>query len=230
MSGARLLACFGLACALAALALAPLQLVLPRLSLPPGLSATAVEGSLWNGHLRQARWHGTEIGDLRLGLAPLPLLAGRTRLWLRAPGAALALHAGRIRGVSGARGVLPLPAPPGLSLRAAMEEADLLFDDAGCRTASGRVRVELALDGDALPPMVLAGSPACEGQGGRLALRPEQAGGALWLEAVLDIDREGRWRLQTTSRTDDPTLRAALLAAGFQDAPGGLSRVDAGRP
>src|SRR5690606_22140697 len=74
--------------ALALLVLAPLQLVLPRLSPPPGLSAAGVEGGLWRGTLRQAQWRGAALGDLRLGLSPLPLLTGRRRLWLRSPQAA----------------------------------------------------------------------------------------------------------------------------------------------
>ena len=228
MSGRRLLVWFVAAFALALLMFAPLRLVLPRLSLPPGLSATAVEGSLWSGQLRDARWRGTELGDLRLGLSPLPLLAGRQRLRLQAAHASLRLHAGRIRGIDNARGVLPLPAPSGLSLRASLEDASLLFDEAGCREAGGRVRIELTLAGDTLPPMLLAGSPACEGRSGHLALLPEQPTGPMHLEAMLDIDGDGGWRLQTTARTDDPGLRVALLAAGFQEAPGGFSRVDAG--
>lgn len=228
MSGRRLAACFGAAFILSLLLYLPLQSVLPRLSLPAALTATAVEGSLWSGRLRAARWRGIELGELRAGLSPLPLLAGRRQLWLRSPGAALTLHAGRIRGIDGASGVLPLPAPAGLGLRASLEDAALLFDADGCRHAGGRVRVELALPGDALPPMILAGTPACEGHAATLLLQPEAAG-PLRLDVRLDIDGEGGWRIQSLAASDDPGLRLALRAAGFQEAPGGLSRVDAGR-
>src|SRR5690606_14717813 len=177
MSGGRLAAWFAGAFAIGLLLFAPMQLVLPRLALPPALSATAIEGNLWRGHLRQAHWRGAALGELPLGLSPLPLLVGRQRLWLTGPHAALTVNAGRIRGVDGANGVLPLPAPAGLALRASLEEATLLFDDGGCREAGGRVRVELALPGDTLPPLILAGTPACEGREGTLALAPEQAAG-----------------------------------------------------
>ncbi len=228
MSGRRLALWFSAALALGLLAFAPLQLLLPRLSLPPALSATRVEGHLWHGRLRQAQWRSTPLGDIRLGLSPLPLLSGRARLWLRGPDASLVLHAGRLRGIARANGVVPLPAPPGLSLRASLEDADLVFDEDGCRQAGGRVRIELTLPNDVMPPMLLAGAPACEGGQGVIALVAEQAGGAPQVETRLEIDRDGGYRLQTFARGDDPAMRMVLLTAGFQQAPGGLSRVDAG--
>ena len=54
---------------------------------------------------------------------------------------------------------------------------------------------------------------------------PEDATAPLWLEATLTVEADGRRSLQASARTDDPGLRAALIAQGFQDAPGGLSRV-----
>src|SRR5690606_36810824 len=141
---------------------------------------------------------------------------------------ALFLHSGRLRGIERASGVVPLPAPSGLSLRASLENAGLLFDDEGCREAGGRVRVELAVDDEALPGVILAGSPECAGRKGVLALVPEQASGALQLEASFEVDSDGRYRLQSLARSDDPALRASLLAAGFQQAPGSFSRVDSG--
>ncbi|GGK09802.1 type II secretion system protein N [Luteimonas terricola] len=229
MSGRRLACWFAGSFVLALLLSAPLQLVLPRLSLPAGLSATGVEGSLWRGALRQAQWQGAELGDLRLGLSPLPLLAGRQRLRLRSPHAALALQRGRVRGIDHAHGVLTLPPLSGLALRASLDDARMLFDDDGCRAAGGRVRLEVALPGDALPPLLLAGTPSCEGRSGTLALVSEDTGGPLLLEATLGIDADSSYTLQTLARSDDPAIRAVLLTSGFQDAPGGLSRVDAGR-
>lgn len=228
MSGRRLGLWFAAALASGLLLFVPLQLVLPRLSLPSALAATGVDGHLWRGRLRQARWQSAPLGDVRLGLSPLPLLAGRRQLWLQGQDAALFLHSGRLRGIERASGVVPLPAPSGLSLRASLENAGLLFDDDGCREAGGRVRMELAVADEALPPVILAGSPECAGRKGVLALVPEQASGALQVEASFEVDSDGRYRLQSLARSDDPALRASLLAAGFQQAPGGFSRVDSG--
>ncbi|MDH5832875.1 type II secretion system protein N [Luteimonas kalidii] len=228
MSRRRLVLWFAAALVSGTLAFAPLQLVLPRLSLPAALSATRVEGPVWRGHLRQLHWQATPLGDVRLGLSPLPLLAGHRQVWMQGPDVSLRLHTGHLRGLDGASGVVPLPAPSGLSLRASLEEAGLLFDDGGCREAGGRVRLELALADDAVTPMILSGTPACEGRRGVLALAPEQAGGPLQFEARLEIDGDGGYRIETLARSDDPALRMSLLAAGFQQAPGGFSRVDAG--
>lgn len=229
MSGRRLAWWFAGGFALALLLFLPLQLVLPRLSPPPGLSATAISGSLWRGRLRSAEWNGVALGDLRLGLSPLSLFTGRRELWLRSAHARLSLSSGRLRGIDDAEGVLQLPPLAGLALRASLEDAGMLFDAEGCRSAGGRVRLELGLPGNALAPVILSGTPACEGRSGRLVLLPEQPGGPLLPEATLTVEADGGYRLQSLVRSDDPAIRLALLAAGFQDAPGGLGRVDSGR-
>ncbi|MEN1970776.1 type II secretion system protein N [Luteimonas sp. MJ204] len=234
MSGRRLAAWFAGAFAAALLLAVPLQLLLPRLPLPPGLTAVDAGGSLWRGELRELRWNGAALGDVRTRLSPLPLLTGRQRLWLHAPEARLALNGGRLRGIDGGSGLLPLPAPQGLGLRASLEDVRLLFDGEACREAGGRVRIEATLPGtgsggQAHPPMLLSGSPACEGRTGSLTLLPEATGGPLHLEATLAIEADGRYTLQTLARSDEPALRLALQAAGFQEAPGGLSRVDTGQ-
>lgn len=228
MSGRRLAAGFAAAFFVGLLLFLPLQLVLPRLA-PPGLTASAIEGSLLRGRLHEARWNGAELGDLRLGLAPLSLLTGSPTIRLGGTQAEARLATGRRRGLAGADGVLPLPPIAGLRLRASLEDARLLFDDEGCQSAGGRVRIEARLPGDAAPPFVLSGTPACQGRSGRLELLPEQHGGALQLSATLSVEADGSHVLQTQARSDDPAIRAILLASGFQDAPGGLSRVDAGR-
>ncbi|MEN1959273.1 type II secretion system protein N [Luteimonas sp. MJ246] len=229
MSGRGLAWWFAGSFALALLLSVPLQVVLPRLALPPGLSALDASGSLWRGELRQLHWRGAAFGDVRTGLSPLPLLTGHRRLWLRTPQAQLAIAGGRLHGIDGGNGVLPLPSLSGLDLRASLEDVRLLFDDTTCRQAGGRVRIEAALPQGALPPLLLTGSPACAGRTGILSLVPENADGPLHLEASLTIEADGRYALQTLARSDDPAVRMALLAAGFQEAPGGLSRVDSGR-
>lgn len=228
MSWRRGLAWAGVAFLLAVLVLVPLQLVLPRIGLAAGLGAVEAAGSLWNGRLRAAHWRGQDLGDIRVGLAPLPLLAGRQQLRLRSASARVVLSHGRVVGLAAGDGVVPLPPLAGVGLRALLEDTRLLFDAVGCREAGGRVRVELTLPLDVLPPMVLTGTPACEGGGGRLVLRPEDASAPLALEATLDIESDGRYRLQALARGDHPALRAALAAAGFQAAAGGMSRVSDG--
>lgn len=229
MNGRRGLAWALAVFTLAMLLLVPLQLVLPRLALPPGFGATEATGSVWNGRLRAAHWRGQALGDLDASLAPLQLLAGRQQLQLRTDSARLVLSRGREAGIAGGTGVVALPPLAGLTLRALLDDATLLFAGDRCHEARGRVRVEVTLPLDTLPPMILSGAPACEGGSGRLALHPEEARGPLSVEATLDIEADGRYRLQALARSDDPAVRVALLAAGFQAAAGGMSRVDEGR-
>lgn len=229
MSGRRLALCFAAAFLAALLLFVPLQLLLPGLSLPHRLGATEVSGTPWRGHLHQARWDDVALGDVRVGLAPLPLLAGRNELRLHGAQFSLALSGGRLRGVANANGTLPLPTLQGLALRASLADARMLFDAGACREAGGRVRIELTLPGDARPPLLLAGTPACEGRVGVLTLVPEDAAAPVRVEATLSVEADGRYLLQARARSDDPAVAVLLAAHGFQDAPGGMSRVVEGR-
>ncbi|WP_168198918.1 type II secretion system protein N [Luteimonas granuli] len=221
MSGRNLAGWFAGAFALALLLAAPLQLVLPRLPLPAGLSAAEVGGSLGRGRLRAVHWHGVDHGDVDAGLSPLPLLTGRQRLWLRGDDARLALAGGRLRGLDGGDGVLPLPPLAGLALRVSLEDARLLFDDSGCRQAGGRVRIEITLPGDTLPPQLLTGTPACEGRTGSLVLVTEGAGGPLWLGS----DARGRSRRPLHAADHGPQRRPrGACGAGRRGLPGGSRR------
>ena len=225
MSRRRIALCFSAAFLAGLLVMVPLQWVLAHVPLPVALSAGRVEGSLWRGRLHDAEWRGVALGDVRTALMPLPLLAGHQVMRVDTGQATLSLHAGRVRGVSRVEGGLPLPAVAGLRLRALARDARLLFDEEGCREAGGDVRVEAALPGGAYAPLLLTGAPACDGRAGRVVLVPEDATHPLWLEATLTVEADGRSSLSALARSDDPGLRAALLAHGFQDAPGGLSRV-----
>lgn len=225
MSGLRTALCFAGAFVAGLLIAAPLQLVIADAPLPGGLSASRVEGSPWRGRLHHVEWQGVALGEVRAALLPLPLLAGHKVLRLETGEATLSLHGGRVRGVSRVDGLVPLPSIQGLSSRVLAQDARLLFDEDGCREAGGRVRVEVALPGNAYAPLLLAGTPACDGRAGRVVLTPEDAAHPLWLEATFSAEADGHHTLSAIARSDDPVLRAALLAQGFQDAPGGLSRV-----
>lgn len=231
MSTRALALWFGGALLLAMLLLTPLRLVIDPLGAPRGLSATEVAGSAWSGRLRGAHWRGQALGDVGLRLRPLPLLAGVRRLRLQNSAAGIDVLGGRLRGIAGGDGVIPLdglPALAGLPLRLSLQDATLVFDGEGCREAGGQVRVELALPAPSLPPLILAGSPACDGGVARLALTAEDPGHPLAFEADVGVEADGRYRVHALARTDDPAARLALLAAGFQDGPGGLARVDDG--
>ena len=67
----------GLAAALVmVLVTLPAQLFANQLA-RAGLDATALTGSVWNGHARGLAWRSAPLGDVRWSIAPLELLRGR---------------------------------------------------------------------------------------------------------------------------------------------------------
>lgn len=239
MSRRGLLLCFAVAFVAAMPLLLPLRLVSGRLGVAGGsLAADEIAGSVWSGRLRGLRWHQRPLGDVSLRLQPLPLLAGVRRLRVESDATSsgarsLAILQGRVRGVEDGNGEFVLAGFPGLpdaTARISLRGAALTFSDDRCRGAEGEVRVELQLPAAAsAQPVALAGRLACAGQLGRLVLAPEaSAAQPLALEATLEIEADGRYRLQSLARSDDPGTRLALQLAGFQDSPAGMSRVDAG--
>ncbi|MEH6677432.1 type II secretion system protein N [Phenylobacterium sp.] len=88
-------AVFGLATLLVLLAVAPLSLVVGDRAAKAGLSATEVSGTVWRGRLADAAYRGLRLGEVRLGVSPLSLLAGRPRLGFKGEAAAGAARLGR---------------------------------------------------------------------------------------------------------------------------------------
>lgn len=233
------------------------------------VSAQEISGSIWSGTLRGAHLRGQPLGDVGIALAPLSLLTGVARLRVSAGGSAADeamasgsdgdididagadtefsgdLLRGRVAGVEGASGRMSLSnlaTLPGLSLRIRLDEATLTFADGRCRSAGGRVAVELAWPrtpatpaataaADAAP-LVLTGEVACQERSGVVRMAgASDAGagaGAVRLTALVEIEADGRYRVQSLATTGDDRARLLLQAAGFQDSSGGLSRVDGG--
>lgn len=229
MSRRVLVLSFAAAFALAALLLLPLRFALGGLDLDRmGIGAGEAAGTVWHGRLRAARWRGQALGDVALRLQPLPLLGGVRRVHLAGDTLSLDLLQGRVRGLDAGNGELVLEGLdrlPGASLRIALQDAAMRFDRDGCRHADGAVRVELRVA--SLPAIALSGRLSCAGEVGRLALASDPAA-VIALEAILEIERDGGYRLQSLARSDDPATRLALQLAGFQEGPAGMSRVDAG--
>ncbi len=217
----------------AALALVPLRLVLDRLALPAVLAATDASGTVWNGTLHRVHWDGRPLGDIDVALQPRALLAGVQRVRLEGAAASAVLLDGRRRGIEGAHGTLAIDRVAGLGgldLRLGLDDATMVFDATGCRAAGGSVRLGLSLPAAPAPLLELAGTPACAGDSVRVRLVPSAGTDAAPdVDALLEVAGDGRWRLHALVRAPDPSTRFALQAAGFQEAPGGLSRAGSGR-
>lgn len=218
---ARRTGLFAAALLVAALALMPLRLGLAVAGLDrTGLSASRVEGSLWNGRLIGAGWRGVAIGDVSARLAPLPLLAGQLRLAVANVDIAGELLGGGLTGVAGLTGRLRLATAGPLGLAAIdFDDFGLTFDSRGCRAATGRLTVAPAALGTRF-----AGSPRCtgpaallpltSGNGDRLTLQLASDGGYV---AVVDLADPGG------------SARAGLRALGLAPSPHGLSGTIRGR-
>ncbi|MCW1384033.1 type II secretion system protein N [Novosphingobium sp. KCTC 2891] len=209
--------------------LLPLRLVLGGV---PGLSASAAEGTIWSGRVRDAAIGPFVLGTVDAGLSPLPLLVGRREVWLRRGGAD-PLH-GRISGAGGevrlssvdgtvapggAFGGLPVEAINFAGFGAALA-------DGRCLSAEGSVTATLpplgALGGG---PILLSGRARCDGAALLLPLRG--SGGMERLD--LRIHANGGWRAEFVLA--DPPMEAvpALVAMGFVARPGGLGLRTSGR-
>lgn len=200
-----------------------------------GLAAERVSGSVWSGHLDKAQFRGLEVGDVALRLDPLGLLmgGGRLRFELRGPlqGRGVLHMRGTEAGVSGVKLSGPATAlAANLPFRGTLrlEGVEGRFRSGVCRRARGRVIIEsLSLGGGvALPGLVLSGTAACRGNSFTAPLSGRAAG--VDVEAELQVDGQGRYRLQSRVRTTNPTLEAAMGLAGFERRLDGFNRLDQG--
>jgi general secretion pathway protein N len=203
---------------LAALAVwvAPLGFVVARTA--PELTAREMTGSVWKGHLSDAAWRGTRLGDLNVALDPRELLAGRVRIdWVRGGSEVT----GRL-GVEGNQTLLerlnggvgmavPLPFADTIDIR--LLDAALTLDGAGrCVSAGGEVATVLT----GLPLIgtspELRGVARCDGEW--LMLPLASADGRIGLDVRLTADR--RFRADVDVQARAVPVRLALAAAGFE--------------
>lgn len=211
--------------------LLPLQLLVGSLGpVTDGLAAREAEGSLWSGGLRGASWRGRPLGDLKVGLRPLPLLLGNRVFAIRGDDLSLRMLLGRRRGVEGMNAsieALALPGLPAIDVDLRFADVALVFADGRCTRAEGRVQASLRWAGREDVATVLSGTPECAERAMVLPLRAD--GGTPRIQAELRLEADGRYRLHAVVGDADPTAAALLRQSGFVDAPGGLSRSIDGR-
>lgn len=230
-----------LAALIAAIAFFPLRLAVERLA--PGLEADSIEGSIWNGELRNARWEDVPLGDLDVGLEFTSLFRGDANLnFSRLRPGPLEQQSGsrqakltgqvggnrqikRIEDLNGELRLALLPAP--------IPEIGLQFSDIsvgfgttrGCVAAGGIVTATvkgLPLIGDSPP---LSGTPRCDGEAlfVPLAATSGQIGLDLWLW------QDGRYRAGLRVSAPSTLVQMALIGAGFTPVDGGVSLLVEGR-
>lgn len=214
----------GSAAAVIALMSLPLAVVLP-LVLPAdsGVAARAIEGTLWDGTLREADVAGLPLGDTRVAFDVLPLFVGQARMGFAAPAlrGILELSSGRMALSTGAGAIdlagrlRPLPVS-----RFSFDDLAVDYRDQRCTSAKGRVRADVAGDVAGLTlPGGLSGTARCDGA---MLLLPLV--GQSGMERIdFRVAASGKWRADLSVQTSDPVLAGKLLSSGFASGPGGYT-------
>jgi general secretion pathway protein N len=194
----------------------------------PGLETASVEGSIWKGRIRGARYQGIAIGDVDAGLAFRPLLKGEAqidfqRLGERLDGrVTLSRGTGRVSDLSGTLTVRT----PAVPIVLGLDDVSVITDLAGrCRSVSGTVTASigpLPVLGE-LPPLV--GQPRCAGEAFLVPMALPEGG------AGLDVRlwATGRWQADLAVTNTHPLVAGLLETAGFQRTADGLVLVMEGQ-
>ncbi len=188
-----------------------------------GVSARDMSGTIWSARIDQLMLGEMPMGNVRAGLSPLSLLVGRARFDIERNAGlpndvrgALTVGIGRI-GIDDVTGAVPLGrsfAPlPVSSLT--MEDVSGYYSGDRCGHAEGRVRAQMATQFPGLNlSQGLSGVATCDGDALLLPLLSQSG-----MESIrLRIWRSGRYSAQMRIETADPTLKAALMQAGFATA------------
>lgn len=219
--------------AVAILVFLPMRLALGWIGLDAqGFTARRASGTIWSGTLTEARLGDVDLGTMRAGLAPLPLLGGQARVAMRSrdggdePRLRGAVSVSRNAvGLDDASGLVPVGAAFGVLPVTALDlsEVTVRFVDGACERAEGRVRATLASGGLPLPPS-LSGNARCAG--GALLL---PLAGAAGEGATFSIRQDGSYRAELVLPTGDPRNAAGLQGAGFLGTPAGWRLSAEGR-
>lgn len=211
----------------------PLRLAIGLFGLEgQGVSARAVQGSLWYGRIDQLMVGDVSVGTVHAGLSPIQLLVGRARLDLgRKAGlpddieGALTVGFGRI-GLDDVTGNIPVGAALAPLPISGITFTDMsaYFSGGACGHAEGRVKAAIAGE---LPGLNLSqglsGDVRCDGSSILLPL-VSQSG----LEKLnLRIKADGHYTAEMRVTSSDPALGQGLGAMGFQQAGDGyILRID----
>jgi general secretion pathway protein N len=208
---------------LALIVFLPLSVALSMFGLTKhGLSARAATGTIWSGKLVEARIGRLAVGDVAVGLKPLPLVVGRATIVLQNALGRAAMTSTKsgfaidnaTAHLSTARVFAPIPLD-GLDLTG----VSVAFAANKCDKASGRVRATFSRDvGGLALAQGLSGAVRCDGGVLLLPLVSQSA-----MERLnLHIQGNGGYRAEFFVRSTDPAMAAKLGSAGFAPTPSGF--------
>lgn len=243
-SGMPLLALAGgVSFAAALLLLAPASLATAFLpSEHAGFSYSAIEGTIWQGRVKNAALSGVSLGDVdyKISLTSLLALSPQTELSfsggvIRGKGAAKLGLGGRFEisdtaidvnlGPFARRGILGSP----VEGRAEITVSEFAATRAGCQKASGQLWTNV-LDGPVKRfrggTFPLAGALSCDGNDLLIALKGENQDGSADLNIRIRPDLS--YEILATAHPQEDNVASALKVFGFEDQNGALIYGSAG--
>ena len=182
-----------------------------------GISASAVNGSVWNGELEGLTIRGAALGDVNVATDPISMITGAPKLSFRSSGpisqGAVTVRSNGPR-FSNLRGQIALtqldPQAPSGAV-ATFIDASLDLSANACTEASGQARI-VGMAAAGMPDM--SGPISCEEGRVRLSLTPD--GDRPGPEVDLFVDLTSPGQPQLFARTSDPNVQMALPAYGIE--------------
>lgn len=190
-----------------------------------GLTARAVSGSIWSGHMAAAKWGALDLGNVDLALSPASLLRGTAAVTFRrvdhmAPdglGVSGVIFTGTNKGWRDVNGRFDVGMRLGglMISHMDMRDAAVRFNSLGqCAEAGGQVQAALTAPISGLTlPQGMSGTLRCVNGQAQMALTSQS--GMEVLEA--ELSGQGAWKARfLVKQVAEPALVNGLLAMGFR--------------
>lgn len=198
--------------------LLPLRVVTDMADLETvGISASAVNGSVWNGEIENLTIRGAALGDVNVSTDPLSIMTGAPKLSFRSngpisQGAVTARSTGpRFSNLRGQIALTQLDPQAPSGAVATFTDASLDLTADACTGASGRARI-VGMAAAGLPDM--SGPISCEQGRVRLSLTPDGDRPGPEVDLLVDLTSPGQPQL--FARTSDLNVQMALPAYGVE--------------
>ena len=202
----------------------PLKLALDWAG-PVGLGAGMVSGSVWDGRVDNASFHGTPLGTLQAGLDPIGLFTGMIRMRLTSEFGRFNLVSGRQSGFGGATvevGAKEFGLP--LAGRVRLTNAAVVFGGDRCVEAMGRISSDAVQKAYGGPE--LTGGLTCVGKDAVARLGGTSDGYDVAMTVTFRSD--GRYRAESIVTGASAVQESALALAGFSRDGDALHFVEEG--
>lgn len=177
-----------------------------------GISARAVQGSVWGGRLVRASMGGQPLGDLNARLSPQHLFLGQARVRVDGAlqGAIVTSFSGQGADIETMNLAVSRSFGPVRLTSLNILQAHVRFRGGDCAEAAGRIMAQV--DG-ALGARLLSGDLKCSGK----ALAVELLSQSAMERLTLRFPNAGRYEAMLSIRAADTDQATRLAATGFRE-------------